>query len=559
MRAAKSAGIQLLVINAKHHGGFCLWPSKFNDTYTVKNSPWRNGKGDMLREFVAACREEGVGVGFYLSPWDRSRGDYGQSGYVTYYHNQLRELLTSYGEVLEVWFDGANGGDGWYGGAKETRHIGADYYQWDTIYKMVHETQPKAVMYGTNELRWVGNENGVAGDPCWATMNSPKSADYGAGNQGDRNGKYWCPAESDFPQRNGWFWHPGGHSKSAAAMLDRYFTSVGRNTVMDIGIAPDRRGLICEEDAAELKGLGERIRAVFTKNLADGAKVTASEVRGNSAAYAGEHVLDGRSTGTCWAANDGTTDASVVLDFEKRTEFSVVSLREPIQLGQRIDHWALDSWQPGSNGGDWEQFAEGDGIGARRLWRGNPIVSNRMRLRIIGASASPALSEIAVYLEPESSRKEAGAALGKSYEAGLSKKGWKIVSASSEGAPAANAIDDNPATLWHSHTPAGPQPAPQQIVVDMGAQHVLSGMLYLPRQDNCTIGNVDRYAFYVSDDGTTWGEPAARGEFGNIKADPVQQRVVFDKPVKGRYFKFVALHSADGIPIAVAEIGVIGK
>jgi alpha-L-fucosidase len=429
VRAAKAGGMRGLVIDAKHHGGFCLWPSKYTE-YSVKNCPWKNGKGDMVKELVDACRAEGLQVSMYLSPWDRNHKDYGKPEYVTYYRNQLTELLTNYGPVFEVWLDGANGGDGYYGGAKETRTVDKKiYYDWPTTYALIHKLQPDANIFSEigSELRWNGNESGVSGDPCWATF-TPKyrgtnqelkinpatgyfyeipngEGNYTEATNGHRNGNFWMPAEADFPLRDGWFWHPGGQTKSPSDLVNRYFTSVGRNSAMDIGIAPDRRGLIDEPDRAALKGFGERIAAIFKINLAQNAKATASNVRGNDRAYAAANVLNGKSKfKTYWAADDGIKDAELVLDFGRPTEFSVVSLREAIQLGHRIDNWALDSWQ----NGQWTKFAAGAGIGARRLWRGQSITSEKIRLRIIQASACPAISEFAVYLEPESSRKEAG-------------------------------------------------------------------------------------------------------------------------------------------------------
>ena len=359
------------------------------------------------------------------------------------------------------------------------------------------------------------------------------------------------PAESDFPQRNGWFWHPNDHTRSPGDLVGRYFASAGRNTVMNIGIAPDRRGLICEEDAAALKGFGDRIRAIFATNLAASAKITASNARPG---FSASNLLDGNHN-TYWAIDDDVLMPSVTLEFGQPVTFSVISLREYIQLGHRVDDWALDSWDDGA----WKEFAAGTCIGAHRLWRGQPITTDKIRLRITKAAACPALSEWGVYLEPEASRREAGRSLANRIETGMTKTGWKIVSASCKGEsePVGSAIDGNPHSLWSTHDKAGHHAPPQDIVVDMGETHELTGFLYLPRQDAHTAANVDRYVYYVSVDGTAWGKPVAQGEFGNILANPVQQKVMFTKPVKGRYFKFVALHSAGAPFISVAELGVV--
>jgi alpha-L-fucosidase len=430
-RAARAGGLKGLIIDAKHHGGFCLWPSKYNDSYTVKNSPWRKGKGDMVKELVDACRAEGLQVGMYLSPWDRNHRDYGKEEYVTYYHNQWEELLTNYGPIFEVWFDGANGGDGWYGGSKENRKIDRrTYYRFDQLFPMIRKLQPDACIFSElgPEVRWVGNEAGYAGDPCWASF-TPKyrgtqipvcmdpatglfqdfpngESNYTEATNGHRDGTYWIPAETDFPLRHGWFWHPGGEgAHSPAQLVDLYFRSVGLNSTMDIGIAPDRRGLIDDYDLAALKGFGERIEEIFKTNLAQKARITASNIRGGSKTYAPSNVRDLKSGfQTYWATDDNIKDADIVLDFGNATEFSVISLREAIQFGERIDNWALDFRE----NGEWKEFAAGTCIGARRLWRGHPVTTEKIRLRIIKASASPALSEFAVYLEPAKSREESG-------------------------------------------------------------------------------------------------------------------------------------------------------
>lgn len=403
VQVAKSADMETLVFTCKHAVGLCLWPSRYNDSYTVKNSPWRDGKGDMVREFVDACRAGGLGVGLYITPWDRHRGDYGQPSYVEYYHNLLRELLSSYGPAAEVWFDGGNKGTGYYGGARENRVIDPKtYYQWDKITAIVRKLQPAAACFGLQDVRWVGNEDGVAGNPCWSTINDLRDTNAKRLNRGERNGTNWMAAEADFPLRDAWFWHPNDQPKSAADLVDLYFTSVGRNAVMDIGIAPDQHGLVCAEDAAVLKGFGERIRAIFAHNLALAAKVTASNVRGNDPTYAAANILQGYQRGNYWATDDAVTTPEVTLDFGQPVAFSVISLRERIQLGQRVNAWALDAWRDGK----WNEFAKGTCISAHHLWRGKPLTASRLRLRITSAVACPALSEFGVYLEPEASRQE---------------------------------------------------------------------------------------------------------------------------------------------------------
>ncbi len=559
VRAAKAGGLKGLIIDAKHHGGFCLWPSTYNATYTVRNSPWRGGKGDMVKELADACRAEGLQVAIYLSPWDCNHKDYGKPEYVTYYHHQWRELATAYGPLFELWFDGANGGRGWYGGAKEVRSIDArTYYRFDELWAMLRELQPGACIFSDvgPDVRWNGNEAGVSGDPCWSTLNVgawyPGASDPAQLNRGQRDGAHWIPAEADFPLREGWFWREGAGTRSAADLVNRYFTTVGRNSFMDIGIAPDCRGLIDAHDSAALTEFGRRIAAIFAHDLARTASASASNVRGNDPGYAAANACAGTSKfKTYWATDDGVLDATLTLDFGAPAQFSVVSLREPIQLGQRIDAWALDAWQDD----EWREFASGTGIGARRLWRGQAIWTARLRLRIEHASACPALSELGVYLEPEESRKDAGTVIPARIVSGIDKTAWKILVATSEGAPAARAIDGKPETFWHTHTEAGRQAPPQSLVVDMRVIVDVAGFLYLPRQDGCAVGNVTRFRLALSLDNATWAD-VAEGEFGNIAANPVQQRVALAKPVKARYFRFTAEAAVEGCANA-AELGIV--
>ncbi|RPI19457.1 MAG: hypothetical protein EHM61_28290, partial [Acidobacteria bacterium] len=236
VRTAKEAGMKGLVLTCKHHDGFCLWPSEFTE-HSVKNSPWRNGKGDLVRDIADACRRQGLEFGVYLSPWDRNHKDYGTPAYISYYRNQLRELLTRYGPIFEVWFDGANGGDGYYGGARETRRIdNRTYYDWDRTWSIVRELQPMACMFsdGGPDVRWVGNERGVAGDPCWSTMDRagllPGHADAKQLNAGQRGGTDWLPAEVDVSIRPGWFYHSREDAavKSPEQLVDIYYKSIGR-------------------------------------------------------------------------------------------------------------------------------------------------------------------------------------------------------------------------------------------------------------------------------------------------------------------------------------------
>ena len=404
---AKAAGMKGLILTAKHHDGFCLWPSKYTE-HSVKNSGWKNGQGDVVKELSRACRRQGLRFGIYLSPWDCNQKDYGRPEYVTYYRSQLRELLTQYGDIFTVWFDGANGGRGYYGGARETRRIDArSYYDWDNTRKLVRDLMPLAVMFSDAgpDMRWVGNEDGVAGDPCWATLNSagryPGGSSAGL-NSGERPGTDWIPAECDVSIRPGWFYHANEDErvKSPAQLLDIYYKSVGRGACLNLNLPPDRRGQINEHDIRSLHEFRRILDATFAKNLAEEARLTASNVRGGAKQFGPKNLVDGKPK-TYWASDDSVTTPELVLEFKRPVTFNVVSLREFLPLGQRVEGFAVDSWQDGH----WAQFAKGTSIGNHRLVRGELVTSDRVRLRITQAPVCPALSEFGLYAEPPMANK----------------------------------------------------------------------------------------------------------------------------------------------------------
>ncbi|MEI6075778.1 MAG: alpha-L-fucosidase [Verrucomicrobiota bacterium] len=406
VQTAKDAGMKGLIVTAKHHDGFCLWPSRFTE-HSVKHSPWQNGRGDFVREMSDACRRAGLKFGIYLSPWDRNRADYGTPEYLSYYRNQLRELLTNYGPVSEIWFDGANGGDGFYGGAKEKRTIDRKtYYDWTKTRALVRDLMPGAMMFsdGGPDVRWVGNERGVAGDPCWATLNRadfyPGEANQQRLNSGDRPGTDWIPAECDVSIRPGWFYHAQEDAKvkTPAQLVDLYFKSVGRGASFLLNLPPDRRGRIADADVRSLREFHRQMQAVFSKNLAAGAAITASNVRGGSHKYSAQNVLAGDNE-KYWCTDDHVTTPELVLDLGRPKTFNIVSLREFLPLGQRVEAFALDQWLAGQ----WVPFASGTSIGSHRLIRGDFATTSKLRLRITQAPVCPALAEIGLFAEPAKS------------------------------------------------------------------------------------------------------------------------------------------------------------
>jgi len=403
VRTAKLAGMKGLILTAKHHDGFCLWPSKYTE-HSVKNSPWRGGRGDVVKEISAACRRHGLKFGIYLSPWDRNHKDYGRPEYLTYYRNQLSELLTNYGPVFEVFLDGANGGDGYYGGARETRRIDREtYYDWPTTWGLIRKLQPDANIFSDAgpDVRWVGNEKGVAGETCWATLNksdfAPGRADEKRLNSGDRPGTDWVPAECDVSIRPGWFYHEKEDAKvrTAQNLIELYFSSVGRGASFLLNLPADRRGQIHGNDVSSLLEFRKRMEEIFKVNLARKAMVSASNTRAGSRRYATANLIDD-SRMSYWATDDAVHRAEITIDFRRSTSFNVIRLREFLPLGQRVETFAIDEW----DGGAWQEFAAGTSVGNCRLVRSPRITTNKIRVRVNGPVAL-ALSEIAVFAEPD--------------------------------------------------------------------------------------------------------------------------------------------------------------
>jgi alpha-L-fucosidase len=413
--ALKAAGMRGVILTAKHHDGFCLWPTK-TTKHSVASSAWKNGQGDVVKELAEAARKQGLEFGVYLSPWDRNHPQYGQREYVQVYRAQLRELLTDYGPIFEVWHDGANGGDGYYGGAREKRTIDRrTYYDWPTTWGMVRKLQPNAVIFSDvgPDVRWVGNEKGIAGETSWATF-SPVGSDGGApapgfikeaeSPVGHRGGSQWIPAECDVSIRPGWFWHAAENSKvkTAAQLVDLYYQSVGRGCSLLLNVPPDRRGLLDDNDVASLARFGEVIAATFKTNLATGATLLPSNVRGGKTTatagpFSAHNLIDG-DRGTYWATDDNIKTPELIIDFHGSKTFSVVRLREAIRLGQRVEAFALDAYA----NGDWKEVATGTSIGPSRLIRlATPVTTGRLRLRITKAPVAPALAELGVYLESQ--------------------------------------------------------------------------------------------------------------------------------------------------------------
>ena len=510
-RVCKQAGMKGIIFTAKHHCGFCMWPSKYTD-YSVKNSPWKNGKGDVVRELADACREEGLKFAVYLSPWDRNHPDYGRPEYVTYFRNQLRELLTQYGDIFEVWFDGANGGDGWYGGANETRKIdGKTYYGWAETFRMIRELQPDAVIWNDGgdrgDLRWVGTEAGNIGETNWSLMPSTGDTPYQMLHYGVEDGDVWCPGETNTSIRPGWFYHEAEneHVKSLSKLMDTYYKSVGRNStlLLNFPIAPN--GRIHPNDSLRGIAFKKMIDTVFKENLIENGELIME--KGAGAQAEGNHQL---------------SIVNYQISWPKPTAFNRFLAEEDIALGQRVRKFTLEAFVDGQ----WlplkdELVDNGDGlttIGHRRIICFPTITATKLRFTITDAKCEPIIKKLGVYLAPE-------------LTADIPDSGEKKSSA--------------------LHIFFG---SPKQMFIDWDTEQTVSSFRYLPPQ-NTQDGVITHYTLWGSTDWGNWTKLAS-GEFSNIVNNPVWQTIKFS-PTKVRVLRFEADRLTSGERMGYGDIEVI--
>lgn len=609
-RVCKEAGMKGIIITAKHHCGFCLWPSKYT-AYSVKNAPWKNGKGDVVREMADACKEYGLKLGIYLSPWDRNSADYGKPEYITYFRNQLTELLTNYGPIFEVWFDGANGGSGYYGGANETRKIDrTTYYDWKNTYELIHQLQPNCLIWNDGgdrgDLRWVGTEAGLVGETNWSLLNAKGDVTWNMLHYGLENGDSWVPSEVNTSIRPEWFYHPGEDAKvkTLPQLMDTYYNSIGRNGTLLLNFPIIPNGLIHKNDEKVAIEFGKAVKEVFAVNLAKKMKAEASNVRGNTKEFGAANAIDDKQE-TYWTTDDTITKTSLTITFEKPTLFNRFLVQEYIRLGQRVKAFTVEALVDGQ----WKELAKASTIGYKRILRFPSVKATQVRLHIVDSKSCPLISNIGVYnapqildipsiirnqtgeisitpVDPESvvyytldgsvstskSKKYTGPiqtegkvevsaiaydpASGKSspvcYEKfDIPRKNWKILGSDDEKAYAI--LDGNQSTAWHQ---SKDKKLPVDLVIDLGNEQNLSGFRYFPDQGMWGPGIITNYEFYVSADNINW-KLADQGEFSNIKNNSLWQIKHFS-PVKARYIKLRALKNTEGNDnIGYAELDVI--
>ena len=552
VRTFKEAGMNGMIYTAKHHDGFCTWPTR-STSHNITQSPWKNGKGDVVKEFAEACKQYDLPFGTYLSPWDRNCAEYGRAGYLKVYYKQIEELLTKYGPIFEIWFDGAMGGDGYYGGARQARNIGnADnYYNYARVVKQIRRLQPDCIIWGAagrGDATWAGSEKGFARHyPLWNT----------------RDNKWIC-LEADTPiNHRGWFWHPGqgGHVKTPEHLMEVYLSSVGRGANLILNLAPNREGRLDPADVASLQAFGKMRRDLLARDYAQGASGKASSVYGKK--YGASRLTDGNIE-SYWCPKEDDKQPSVEISLEAPATFDVVRLREQIRLGQRVEAFRVEAWvdgawqtiiEPGQPGEKEDRFdgirgGKGHTIGNQVLrWLAAPVTTDKVRLTITRSKAVPCISELSLLSMPGVTQPEPVAASEEGVEKALNPVGWSFRGFAADKAPLA--FDGKADTLWEIDR------CPSHFVVDMKKEYDISSFAYLPRQDGRTQGMTSRYRVEVSRDGHNW-QRVAEGEFGNLRANPIEQHISFD-PQKARYLRFFFTAALDGTGSSVAELKIYGK
>lgn len=653
--AMKASGMKMVILTAKHHDGFCLWQTRYNTKHSVVSSGWRDGKGDVMKDLSASCEKYGLKLGVYLSPADlyqieNSNGLYGNGSkyseriiprpvdgkpfndkrsfkynvddYNEYFMNQLFELLTEYGPIHEVWFDGAH-----------PKRKGGQTYTYNLWYELIRELAPEAVIFGKGpDVRWCGNEAGRTRKAEWsvipfggtpenctwpdlmdddiASLNKIKAKmDIGGFLQ-------WYPAETNTSIRHGWFWlDEAQYVKSVEEILDIWYRSIGGNSVFLLNIPPNRDGLFSERDVAVLENVGKLLNKTFKTNLVEGAEIEASSSRDNE--HSAKNIVD-ENPNSCWMPNEWELQSELEITLSEEKTFNRIVLQEHIQkYSQRISSFAIDAFVDD----EWREISEGTTVGYKRICRTSSITSDKLRIRILDARVCPTISNFGLYYEPVrvsnpviTRNKDGNVSINcippgpiirytlngsepdihsdvftetiflpyggivkalafhpveevnseiSTAQFDICSVKWKIHKVSSEQADnleqGSKAIDGDENTNWITRwTPDSPK-HPHFISIDLGEELNLKGFTYTPRKGKTINGTIKAYSFSISLDGKNW-EEVIGGKFDNIKNNPVKQSINFGKTVKAKFIKLIALSEVNGNPWAsVGEIGIITK
>ena len=591
----KQCGMKGVILTAKHHDGFCLWQTKTTD-YSIANSPYKNGKGDMVKELSDACKKYGLKFGLYLSPWDRNNSEYGREDYVETYHKQIDELTSNYGDLFEFWFDGANGGNGYYGGADETRSIDAKkYYDYERARDTILKRHPNAMIFGgtCQTIRWVGNEQGWAGDTDWCMINPELSDNTKHLNHGSENGTHWIPAEVDVSIRPGWFYHKreDHQVKSVAQLTDIYYRSVGHNANLLLNFPINLDGKIPALDSLRATEWHEVIVNDFKDNILKNVEVRVDNERGRE--FKAENVIDD-DWDTYWATDDGYNFGTISFSFDKPVKMNRVVLQEYIPLGQRVK----DFYMEGELNGKWFKINPFDTlstIGYKRIVRFNTVELDKLIIYFEESRGPLCINNIEAYFAPilltepaisrnydnivtiESSDNEAdiyyttdgsnpdensshydnafvfnnkGVIKAITYDHNTKKKSdisMKELDLPKEyyQTSSSNKIFDgnNNSVVYLD--------IDEPIIITFKEEQNISGFRYTPNQMRDASRHIVDYEFYVD------GKLIKESSFGNIKNNPIEQVVKF-KNIKGKEVKFVPKSNTDKAKnCGIAEFSVI--
>lgn len=539
------SGMKGVILTAKHHDGFCLWPTKYTD-YSIKQSPWKDGKGDLVRELADACKKYGIKFAVYLSPWDRHQAFYGTPKYVEYFHKQLEELMTQYGDVFEVWFDGANGGDGWYGGAKDSRSIDRKlYYDYPRIYRLLDKVQPQAIVFsdGGPGCRWVGNENGYAGETNWSFLRRgevyPGYANYRELQYGHADGNQWVAAECDVSIRPGWFYHANEDSrvKSVEQLTDLYYRSVGHNGTLLLNFPVDRTGRINPIDSTRAVTWHQHIQAELNHNLLSGIVPQATNSRTSQCSPAKATDSDYDSY---WATADGITAATLTFDLKQPTALNRILIQEYIPLGQRVKAFNIEA----RIGGQWQPVNVGEEtttVGYKRILRFATVRPDQVRIHFTDARGPLTINNVEAYFAAPSINNSSSNTTVTTQTPSVP---YQMIGVAD--IEAQKAADKNPATTCFIKG--------NKISFDLEEKQTVSCLTYLPDQGEYPAGLISSYEIYTGSAPGKAEKLVAKGEFSNIKSNPIEQEVRFATPIATRYLLLKVTRMVDNDSrIGIAE------